>query len=95
MGACDVCGKPSLKNSIVCSDNCQNVRLKLFELEHKYTPTNGCDNCWGDLHQGCSDKCNREFSEALKFGKDLWSLIRVIYPPTDPTPLNTNIEKEK
>ena len=84
MGTCDVCGKPRMKNSIVCSNHCQQVRLKLFEIERKYFPTNGCDNCLGDLHHGCSDKCNREFREALKFGKDLWSLIRVIYPKIEP-----------
>lgn len=77
---CDVCGKPSRENSIVCSKRCQDTRLKLFELERKYFPTNGCDNCWGDLHQDCTEQCKREFRESLEFGKDLWSLIRLIYP---------------
>jgi predicted nucleic acid-binding Zn ribbon protein len=82
---CDVCFTPvpREKNSIVCSDECQNVRLKIFELERKYTPTNGCDNCWGDLYQGCTEQCKREFREALEFGKDLWSLVRTIYPKTE------------
>ena len=78
---CDVCKTeiPREKNSVVCSDKCSRIRKRLAEIEHKYFPTHGCDNCWGDLHQGCTDQCNREFRESLKFGQDLWSIIRLIY----------------
>jgi len=80
MNKCVVCGKPSMKNVIVCSDNCQNISSKLFELNDKYFPTNGCDNCWGDLHNGCSDKCKEERKKSSEFGIDLWLIIRLIYP---------------
>ena len=69
-----------MKNKVICSKRCGAIRLKLLELGRKYFPTNGCDNCWGDLHQGCSNKCRQEFSNSLEFGKDLWSIIRLIYP---------------
>jgi len=75
---CVVCGKPAKKNIIVCSDHCQNIRLKIFELGDKYFPTNGCDNCWGDLHQGCTEQCKKEFKESGEFLGDLWSLTNLI-----------------
>ena len=78
---CEVCKKTeAIKNKVICSEHCGAVRLKVFELDRKYYPTNGCDNCWGDLHQGCSEQCKKEFSDSLAFGKDLWSLVRIIYP---------------
>jgi len=77
---CVVCGKPALKNSIVCSDHCQRVRLRLFKLGDKYFPTNGCENCWGDLHQGCTDECKEEFRKSGEFMGDLWSLVKLILP---------------
>jgi len=79
---CEICQKdvPKEKNSVVCSDKCLAIRQKLFDLDKKYFPTHGCDNCWGDLHQGCSAQCRKEFRESLEFGKDLWSIIRLIYP---------------
>ena len=76
---CGVCGKPALKNSVICSERCKKIRLKLFELGDKYFPTHGCENCWGDLHQGCTEQCRREFRESLKFGQDLWSLVKLFF----------------
>jgi len=77
---CEVCGKTvRIKNSVVCSEHCQEIRLKIFRLVEEYTPTKGCDNCWGDLHQGCSEECRREFKESLKFGTKLWSLVHFIF----------------
>ena len=78
---CEVCKKEAMKNSIVCSDHCAEIRLKIIELDNKYFPTNGCDNCWGDLHNGCSQRCRNEFSQSLKFGRDLWDLTRLIILP--------------
>ena len=76
---CQVCEKKeAMKNSIVCSEHCKAVRQMIFDLDTKYFPTNGCDNCWGDLHQGCSAQCKKEFRESLAFGKDLWKLYRFI-----------------
>ena len=69
-----------LKNSVVCSDRCSEIRQRLFNLQDKYFPTHGCDNCWGDLHQGCSEECKIERGSSFKFGKDLWDLIHLIYP---------------
>lgn len=80
IGYCEICGKKSIKNKVICSDKCGEIRQKLIDLGRKYFPTNGCDNCWGDLHQGCTEQCQKEFRESLEFGKDLWSLIRIIYP---------------
>jgi len=79
---CEICKKeiPREKNSVVCSEQCKNVRQKLFDIGTKYFPTHGCDNCWGDLHHGCSEQCKNEFGESIKFGQDLWSIIRLIYP---------------
>jgi len=76
---CVICKKEAMENSVICSDKCAKIRLKLFELDNKYFPTHGCDNCWGDLHQGCTEKCRREFDESRKFGKDLWSLVHLIF----------------
>ena len=77
---CEVCRKEARKNEIVCSEQCQAVRLKFMELDDKYFPTSGCENCRGDLHQGCSEKCKQESRDSYGFNQDLWSLIRIIYP---------------
>ena len=77
---CVICGKEAMKNKVICSEKCSDVRRKLFELGDKYFPTRGCDNCWGDLHHGCTEQCRKEFREASDFCKDLWSLVRLIYP---------------
>lgn len=78
---CVICQKEiKLENSIVCSEKCQKIRVKLLEIEGKYFPTHGCENCWGDLHQGCTEQCDREFKASYEFGKDFWSIIRLIYP---------------
>jgi hypothetical protein len=75
---CAVCRSRSAeKNSIVCSDKCNEIRLRIIKLTSKYTPTNGCDNCWGDLHQGCTNKCKEEFKVAGEFVKELYELVRV------------------
>lgn len=76
---CEVCQKKeAMKNVVICSEKCGEIRLAVYELLKKYTPTNGCDNCWGDLHQGCSEQCNREFRESRAFGTDIWKLVRLI-----------------
>lgn len=78
---CDVCKAeiPRERNSVVCSDKCSNIRKRIFELDRKYFPTHGCDNCWGDLHRGCTEQCKKEFRESREFGQDLWSLVRLMY----------------
>ena len=75
---CVICTNDSLENSVVCSDDCQKVRLQIFSLTDKYTPTHGCDNCWGDLGIGCSTKCRQEFKAMGKFSTDMWSLVHLI-----------------
>jgi len=75
---CDVCDKERAENIIVCSDNCAKVRQMIFDLTDEYFPTNGCDNCWGDLHQDCSSQCKKEFRESFKFGTKLWELVHFI-----------------
>ena len=78
---CEVCNSEILerKNSVVCSDKCSKIRLLVYGIIQKHKPTNGCDNCWGDLHQGCSEQCKKESKEAFELAKDLWSLVRLIY----------------
>ena len=75
---CDVCDKERADNSVVCSDNCSTIRKMIFDLEKEYFPTNGCDNCLGDLHNGCSEQCKKEFRESMKFGTKLWELVHYI-----------------
>ena len=48
-----------------------NWEKKIREITDKYFPTNGCENCWGDLHQGCTEKCQEEFKIRRNFIKDL------------------------
>ena len=72
---CEVCGKPALKNKVICSELCQKIRLRIYKLGDKYAPTHGCDNCWGDLHQGCTEQCKKEFKKLGEISEDLWSLV--------------------
>jgi hypothetical protein len=78
---CQICGieVPCELNSVVCSDKCADIRLKVFELVNKYYPSSGCPNCWGDLHQSCTDVCKKETHDGYLFATDLWSLVRMIY----------------
>ena len=75
---CRICGRKAKKNSIVCSDECQDIRLKMRELDKKYFPTNGCDNCWSDAHVGCTTKCKEEFRKSREFIQDMWSLVKLL-----------------
>jgi len=72
---CYICNKKSRKDSIVCSDSCNRIRLLIIQLSNKYTPTNGCDNCWGDLGQGCTIDCKQEFKKSSEFIKDMHKLV--------------------
>lgn len=83
---CEVCqNKEAQKNLVICSEHCGKIRDKIHELDDKYFPTHGCDNCWGDLHQGCSEECRNERRESSRFGADLWKLVRLTLE-TEPTP---------
>jgi predicted nucleic acid-binding Zn ribbon protein len=79
---CEVCDKEISKkrHSVICSDRCGQIRLKIYKLIDKYFPVHGCDNCWGDLGQGCTEKCKKEFKDGHEFAQDLWSIINIIYP---------------
>ena len=72
-----------MKDSIVCSTKCREIRLKILSLCSNYFPATGCDNCLGDLHQGCSDSCREESRAEHAFSKDLWALIRIAYPASN------------
>lgn len=73
---CQVCKtKEAKRNSIVCGDTCRNTMLEIIGLSNKYTPTNGCDNCLGDLHQGCTIRCRMESKWADEFVSDLYALV--------------------
>lgn len=85
---CEVCGKTAMKNLVICSEKCGEVRKHIFSIQNKFFPTHGCDNCWGDLYHGCSEQCKKERSESFKFGTDLWSLVRLIYSNETPDLLN-------
>lgn len=74
---CKICNVEEAKNnSIVCSDDCTEIRLLMIKLVNICAPTNGCDNCWGDLGGGCTEKCKREFENSGKFAKELYSLVQ-------------------
>jgi len=76
---CKVCKiNEAETGSIVCSDECNEKRLTIIELSNIFTPTNGCDNCWGDLGQGCTEECKKEFRVSGEFIKALYSLVRNI-----------------
>ena len=76
---CCVCNKDAEENSIVCGDGCQQVRLQMLAMGNKYAKTNGCENCLGDLHSGCSQTCKDEFKKSGQFYKDCWTLIRLCF----------------
>ena len=74
---CEICRKPALKNSVICSDKCAKIRLKRLEIMNKYAHPNGCENCWGDLHQGCTEQCEKELDKYGELGQDLRDLINL------------------
>ena len=75
---CQVCQvRDAQVKSIVCSTRCNNIRLEILRLTDKYTPTYGCENCWGDLGQGCTEQCKSEFRAGHEFAKELYALIRL------------------
>ncbi len=75
---CMVCKiRESEKNSIVCSDSCDEIRLAILQLYYKYTPSKGCDNCWGDLGGNCTDECREESRRAHRFINELYKLVRL------------------
>jgi hypothetical protein len=77
---CQVCNtKEAERNSIVCGEICNQIRLKIIKLSNKYTPTNGCNNCLGDLGCGCSEQCKEEFKKSGEFVKELYNLVRLTY----------------
>lgn len=75
---CQVCQiRKAEPNSVVCSERCNSKRLEIIRLSNKYTPTNGCENCWGDLGGSCTEKCKEEFEKSREFITELYSLIRL------------------
>jgi len=75
---CQVCKiNERKKNSVICSDKCDVIRLDIIRLANKYTPTVGCENCWGDLGQGCTEKCKDEFKKSNEFVGEIYRLVRV------------------
>ena len=42
----------------------KRLRSELVNLAYKIIPLpSGCSNCWGDLHEGCTDECRRSRDE--------------------------------
>ena len=76
---CKVCRtKEAKKGKITCSDKCNDIRLKIMKIANKYATAHGCDNCWGDLHIGCTDKCKKEFKKSRELTLELWGLYELI-----------------
>jgi len=75
---CEVCGKPALKNVVICSKRCEKVRLYVYKLIDKYFPLHGCSNCWEDLGGRCTDECRKEFQAGREFADDIWSLVKML-----------------
>jgi hypothetical protein len=65
-----------------CSNKCRYIKLMINNLVDKYAPVHGCENCWGDLHQGCTDKCREEFKLAKELQHDLYGLYKLITDDT-------------
>lgn len=82
MNTCTVCGTELVKpyRSTLCGGICVDIHRKFMDLTFKYAHPTGCENCWGDLHGRCSDECIRTMKEYGEFMKDLWSLVRIVYP---------------
>ena len=78
LGRCEICGRKAQENSVVCSDKCQEVRLKRHYIIDEYAPTHGCDNCLSDAHVGCTDECRAEFKRGHQLSNDLWELIGLV-----------------
>lgn len=52
------------------------LRVSAVSIAYKLVPLpSGCSNCWGDLHEGCSDEC-RQSSE--KHSKKIDEAVRLI-----------------
>ncbi len=51
------------------------LNKSLIKFAAKYAPTNGCDNCWGDLHIGCTDQCIEEFRKAGNLAIELRTFV--------------------
>ena len=79
---CVICHKPLEHDSrsTVCDEPCLDIHKKVMDLTFKYANPKGCANCWGDLYQGCTDECKLEFRKYGEFMKDVWSLVRIVYP---------------
>lgn len=63
--------KEILKSLPLRSDWDDKVRHLIIK---SFAPTNGCENCWGDLHEGCSAKCKMEFETARNLAEALTKL---------------------
>lgn len=72
---CQICDNEAAEGSIVCSSNCNKIRLQIISMSDKYTHTSGCDNCWGDLNQGCTVECKDERKRSREFVIELYSLV--------------------
>jgi hypothetical protein len=76
---CYVCKiKEAKSGSTVCSERCHEISLLIRRLADICTPTPGCENCLGDLHQGCTDKCRSEFKLSYYFVSELYKLVRTV-----------------
>lgn len=77
---CSLCKKQMARDgSAYCSDTCHEIAKKIIRLTDKYTPTNGCDNCWGDLGGDCTDECKCQFKLAGEFSAELHELIKLCF----------------
>ena len=77
---CEICyvELPPMHNSVVCSDKCSAIRKHILQMSRKYAPTPGCANCRGDLHQGCTEECKKEFQVYGEFFEDARELMRLL-----------------
>ena len=62
------------------------TKEKIMELSNniaiKYAPLHGCENCRGDLHQGCSDECKHEFEVFRSMRDDIKNTLDQIREET-------------
>lgn len=56
MAQCEKCSALSRINETTPEDARINLQIAR-KVVSKYVLDKGCENCWGDLHQGCTDEC--------------------------------------
>ena len=52
----------------------KQVNELIRKISDEFAPSNGCENCWGDLHQGCTEECVETLKKWGKLFREIDSL---------------------